>query len=286
MAQTAYIPAGIKLLGVGGYDSDGIFAGGSATAPVAGDATGSSLRRLAGAQTVPIAAADSEVLTPQGDDIPLPPFDFGPSTLPTGELQIAVEDLASMAYLQNTKVQTVGFMGVAGIQPEAPVLENVFVIAQGRANSYDLANSSQGSAQNVAYLSLRTTLRPRGRDAFTSRSLSVINYTMTTVGYGQHSPWGVTFTQANNGFDATAIMVIPSDYDIWFHRWTGNNVVGAFNLDPLYLPVSQATTLIWVERIQLTAGTDYTVNTTTGAVTFTTPPANNARIVCAYAFVN
>ena len=177
-------------------------------------------------------------------------------------------------------------MSLAGIQVEAPVLENVFVLAQGRANSYDLANSSQGSAQNVAYISLRTTLRPRGRDAYTSRSLSVINYTMTTVGYGQHSPWGVTFNQANNGFDATAILVVPSDYDIWFHRWTGNNVATVFNLNPLYLPVSQATTLIWVERIQLTAGTDYTVNTTTGAVTFNSAPALDARIVCAYAFFN
>lgn len=274
--MAAVISAGFKYCFYGTLDSSGYLVGGTDTAPVAGNQTGSPMLRLEGASTAPVALADAEVITVIGDDEPLVTFQFSPATLPAGVMEMVVRNRTFEALIQGTQVQTLGDLDISVLQPTDQAFTDMVLILSRRAKSW--TPSSRGVKKWENLLVMRPTITPLFSE-FQTRANTPYRYGIATS-QGDRLPWGVTLIESVNGTTAAPLIVLDGDNPVTMHRFTGNNSATVFNL--AYEPVSGAKTKVAVNGVLQTLTTNYTVDTAAKTVTFLVAPASSAIIVVFY----
>lgn len=283
MPTTETIEAGFDRIDGGYNDANGYYQGTDPlAAPSAGDQDGSGMFRLVGAQTVPLAPSEAEVVNVLGDDEPLTQFSFESPDLPSGVLQTATENLTLEANSQGTKVETLGDLTIGVRQPTGTTPASLCLAFQRQAKDWTIG--ALGVSKRSGLWVPRAELRPRGPADLTQRQHSPTQWNIVTS-KSDRKPWGATLSSATNGTTSAALIPIKSSYILQLHRWTGDNSETDFFLP--YVAVGTSTTLfIFIDGQIFHPTTHYTVttNTPTGKTTiaFLSAPANGAIINCVY----
>lgn len=264
------IGAGFRFNFYGVIDSNGYFIGGTATAPTAGNQTGSGMIRLQGSRTLPVNIPEPENQVVTGDDEPEVSFDFAAEDLPNGILETSVRNNTFEALAQKTKVQTLGDLEISTLDPKDRGSETLCFLLSRRAKSW--AAGSQGVKKWECLFAALASVTPL-YTTVEQRTFTPYQYKINLSKSGR-TGWS-TVSENLHGTTAAPLFPIDSDNPLYLHRWTGDNSEDAFT--QTYAPVSQAKTYVFVNDVQQTAGVAYTLSGST--FTFTTPPASSAVIV-------
>jgi hypothetical protein len=266
------IAAGFKINFYGVTDSDGYFIGGTATAPVAGNQTGSGMIRLRGSRTIPLQIPEPTIDTVLGDDEPEVSFEFDADSLPDGVLETSVRSNVFEALAQKTKVRTLGDLEVSVIAPANRGSESMCYLLSRRAKSW--APGTEGVKKWESVFIPRASTTP----LFTNieqRTFTPYQYKINLSKSGR-TGWSTVSTNLH-GTTAAPIFPIDSDNPLYLHRWTGDAAETAFTLT--YPPVSGAKTYVFVNDILQTVTTDYTVSGKILTFEAGSTPASDAVII-------
>lgn len=274
MAPNRYISAGTQYAFFGFVDTAGNLLGSSVTAPANG--SGSNMIRLLGIQQANPGPVEGEDVNIEGDDGSLGKIEFGPGETPSFVITLGAFDLETDAKLQSTLVETIGDIKLGVLQPNDPTYPDGCLIIQAKSKSKDGATG--GAKSWSGYIIPLASVQPLGREEYSGRTAGANRLRVTTQ-VASKKNWGVTITEIVNGTNGAPLLPFTSDNPIAMARYTGTGAGSqTFTLDPL--PVSLAKTIIVSNTAVLTPTTDYTVNTTTGLITFVTnPPAGSKTII-------
>jgi hypothetical protein len=275
-APNKHIAAGTQLAFLGLVDSQGFFLG--KTASTAQNKS-EGMIRLSGIQTANPGPIEGEDVPVEGDDAVLGKFQFAAADTPSFIANTGVFDLTTDALLQGTSVESLGDIRIGVAQPNDPVYADACMIIQGKAKSFDDGNV--GVSAWMGYIIPLLTAQPLGRETFEGRT-AASNRVKVVTQAASRKPWGVTITTAVLGTTGAPLLPFTADNPLTMHYFRGNAAIDTVTLD--FTPVSQAKVIIHKETQLLTAGVDFTVNTSTKVVTFTSPPAANTRCVILYEF--
>ncbi len=269
MATTVdgHIESGFNTIYVFRKNTNGVMVGSDTTEPVAGASDGTAGIRLEGAMTVPIGLPDSEVIAPLGDDEPTIQEDFGEATLPSGILQLTARNLFLEAMVQGTNVHTSGNILAGVLAPQTRQLADLAMLLGRRSKTW--SPGDRGVAKRGLLFLPSITLTPKGNADWTQRAHGPYQYSIATS-KGNVLPWGETFTQANQGTGAAALIPIEANFQYIANFFKGNGVNLTFNLT--HIPVI-TDTIIVTERIGAAAptvipGVDYAVTASPNLITF------------------
>jgi len=269
------IGAGFNLLHYMFFDTSGNFLGGSTTAPAAGLATGAPALRLVGARTLPVSIPEPDVVIASGDDQPLTSFEFDSEALPNGVMEVAQRNDVFERDVQGTKVVTSGAtgeirMGVYDPADRADV--RVGLLLQRRAK--DWASGNRGSVKKQSLFAPACTVKPLG-NAYEQRTFNGYGYAINLS--RADNAW-TSINDTEHGTTALSLIPIESAYNLMVCRWTGNAALQVFTL-----PIAFQTggdSYVWVNKVQQTVTTDYTIAGT--ALTFVGTPASAAVITAVW----
>lgn len=277
--ESGRIGAGFNTIYVFGKNENGVMVGSDATEPTAGASDGTSGLRMEGAMTVPIGLPDSEFVDVLGDDEPTVQFDFGESSLPSGMLELAVRNLDLEAMIQGTLVHTSGNIKSGVLAPQTKQLADLAMLLGRRAKTWQPGD--RGVQKRELLFLPAITLTPKGSADWTQRAHGPYRYAISTS-KGNILPWGATFTQADQGTDAAALIPVEANYQYVANFFQGNGVNLTFNLTNI--PVV-ADTAIVTERIGAAAptvvpGGNYAISASPNLITFGggNAPANGAIV--------
>lgn len=268
------IGAGFKFLFYGVVNANGYLIGNTADGPSAGDQDGEPMLRLTGARTIPIQAAEDEVVTVTGDDEPMTTFDFPAGTLPSGVFEQSERDMDFEALVQGTKVQSIGDLNVSPLMPSDASKPDLCYLIQRRAKKWE--SGSRGASAWEIYFVPKAKTTPLGANV-EQRTFSPYRYSFTTS-KSDRLPWGATFTEAAHGTTSAPFVVVESDNPVHLHAFQGDNSETVFNL--AYTPKAAAKVHVYVDGVKQTVTTDYAVSG--NVVTFVAAPADGARILVLY----
>lgn len=250
------IAAGFRFLHYGVAGSAGYMIGNTAAGASTGTLQG--LARLEGARTMPVNIPETETLTVSGDDQPLVQFQFDAEDLASGVFQMAVRDAAFEALIQGTAVETLAGASFGVLQPDNPSPPDMVLVAQRHSKKW--ATGVRGvKAWEVTIIPkaqvspLYTTIEQRAFQPYQYK------YTSSKA---DTKPWGATFTEALNGAQQGAAIVVDSDYPIYMVAIKGDGVTTDFTLP--FAPVSAANNMaVFVGQLQKYVTTHWTVSGTT-----------------------
>ena len=269
MATTVdgHIESGFNTIYVFAKNTNGVMVGSDTTEPTAGASDGTAGIRLEGAMTVPIGLPDSEVIAPLGDDEPTIQEDFGEATLPSGILQLTARNLYLEAMVQGTVVHESGNIKAGVLAPQTRQLADLAMLLGRRSKTW--SPGDRGVKKRGLLFLPSITLTPKGNADWTQRAHGPYQYSIATS-KGNVLPWGETFTQANQGTGAAALIPIESNFQYIVNFFKGNGVQLTFNLT--HIPVVTDTTIV-TERIGAAAptvvpGGNYAVSAAPNLLTF------------------
>src|SRR4030042_679082 len=214
------VSAGAASVYYGAVDSTGYLIGSTATAPTAGNQIGSSMAELEGVKEFPFVPNAPDRLNITGDDGAIAQFLWNPIELPTGDTTFAVNDMDFAALAMSTLVHDIGGYEFLGIQPGDVTYQDLCILVTAQAKSR--TSGSLGSALFYTYLVMKTNAYYQGRDAFAERAEAAFIYNLI-ANKADVYPWGLAFSDANNGDDEFVVMEFTSAYRPMIQRWTGNN---------------------------------------------------------------
>jgi len=264
------IGAGFRYMRYGVNNDDGIFIGGTTTVPVAGNQTGSGMIRLDGARTLPVNIPEPDVEPVTGDDEPMVTFEFDSETPISGAFEMAVRNNTFEALIQGTKVETIGDADLGILDPKDRASQSMCLLLSRRAKSW--ATGEEGAKKWENLYIPRCTIKPLYTD-IQQRTFTPYQYAINLSRSGR-TGWS-TVSINLHGTTAASLFPIDSDNPLYQHRFTGDNAEQDFTLT--YEPVSGAKTYVYVNDVQQTVTTDYTVSGK--VVSFVSAPASDAVIV-------
>lgn len=267
------IAAGNQQAWLGFLDTNGFLLGGNTSAPSTG-AAGSGMLRIVGIKAAPVAIPEREIVQVTGDDDLLGEFDFASLNSRAFMIEVAVQDLTLEGRLLNMPVDTAfagsGLMGYLDTTSTAEY--DACLLFQSRSKKQDSGLVGKKAWSGI-YIP-QATVQPLGRNGFDERGAAIYRY-MVTPQLTSRNAWGVTMTN-NSGTETSArFRTFSTDYPVYLHRWTGNGVATAFNLD--VTPVDTTTIAVWSSTGA--AQTINSVSTSGKTVTLNSAPANNLGLV-------
>lgn len=267
------IAAGFRYLFYGVVDSDGKFIGSTATAPAAGDQSGSGMARLAGARTLPVAVPEPEIVVVSGDDQPLVTFEFDAEALPSGIFEMAVRNTAYDNLIQSTTAFTIGDTTNTVLNPRDRDSQSMCFLMNRRAKKWE------AGVQGAKAWEVLTIPRATSKALFaeiTQRTFNPYRYGIY-LDMSDRTLWS-TIREADWGTTAGAMFLTDADNPMHIQRFTGDNSEQDFTLD--FPPVSGAKTYVYVNDIKQTVTTNYTVSG--NVLSFVAAPGTSAVIVAFY----
>ena len=264
-------------------DSGNLVGGESATAPTAGDTNGNAMVQLKLIKDFPLAPVEPESVPVTGDDGIASKFKFKPSDFPENQMTFGSGDLDFNALVQSTLVQDVAGWSFGSVQPADPIYRQMIYIVQG--NSFSQENASLNTAEWYVQIMLNVQTAPLHRGSFTERAAGDFLYS-NTMNEASNTPWGVDFTDVDDGTAAMVAMEFFSQYPVTIHRFTGNNIETDYILD--LTPVDSADWMVvTLDGVVKTYTTDYTITAATKIVAFEAGsiPTDGAIIEIFYGFV-
>lgn len=222
------------------------------------------LTRLEGARTMPVNIPETETLTVSGDDQPLVQFQFDAEDLASGVFQMAVRDASFEALIQGTAVESLAGSSVGVLQPDNPAPPDMVLVAQ--------RNSKKWAAGVRGVKAWEITIIPKVQitplyTTIEQRTFQPYQYKYTSS-KADTKPWGATFTEALNGAQQGAAIVVDSDYPIDIAAIQGNGSTTSFALP--FAPVSASYMAVFVGQLQKYVTTHWTISGNT--ITFLAAP--------------
>lgn len=267
------IAAGFRYLWYGVIDSSGYFIGSTTTAPVAGNQAGSSMLRLDGARTLPVNIPEPDIVVVSGDDEPMVSFEFDSENLPSGAFEVAQRNNTFDTLIQGTTVETIGDIEMYTLDPKDRESQSMCMLLSRRAKSW--LSGTKGVKKWENLFIPRCTIKP----LFTTieqRTFTPYQYAIN-LSRSDRSGWS-TISESLHGTTAASLLPIDSDNPLMpLARFTGDGAETDFTLP--FAPVSGAKTYVFVNDVQQTVTTDYTVSSTTLAFEGGSTPASDAVIV-------
>jgi hypothetical protein len=231
---------------------------------------------VTGVKAITLNVPENQIIVHVGDDQAFAQDFLPPNTLPSGSFTTAKANQTLDALLSNTLVDTIGetemdgqFTDKAGYEIDAMMEyhRQALVTQPGDADF--------GSRRWQNFWVMRSRITPQGNSP-DQGSDDVNNYQMVPTP-AIETPWGVTFSEEDNGFGRAVRVRTTSEYPQMLDTFTGNNTVTDFVVN--YTPISVAKTKAWVNGV-LTAVSSVTPSTKT--VTFSPAPANVADVRILY----
>jgi hypothetical protein len=268
------IAAGFKYLRYGVINEDGIFIGSTTTVPPVGTTTNGGMARLAGARTMPIQIGETVVEPADGDDETLVTFEFDPPGLPNGVFEMAVRNNVFEALTQGTKINTLSSDAeISMIDPADRDSQTMCLLGSRRAKSWK--SGEKGSKKWENFYLPNCTIKPLGISPV-QRSYTPYNYSIN-LSKSDRLGW-TTVNNSEHGTTAVPAAYIDSDNPLHLHRGTGDAATTTFDVD--FPPVSGAKSYVFVNDLQQTVTTNYTLSGV--QFTFLVAPASNAVIAFLY----
>ncbi len=279
--------AGAASVYYGAVDSTGYLIGSTASAPAAGNQTGSSMAQLEGVKNFPFVPNAPDRLNITGDDGAIAQFLWNPIELPTGDATFAVSDMDFAALAMSTLVDaSVGGYEFLGLQPASVTYQDMCLLVTAQAKSR--TSGSVGSSLFYNYLIMKANAYYQGRDAFAERAEAAFIYNLI-ANKSTNYPWGLAFSDANNGDTEFVVMEFTSAYRPMIQRWTGNNAQTTYNLSKNIAEDAANNILVYEAGVAITyaagapgAGEFGVTEAGTDTIVFGTAPANNAKVVALY----
>lgn len=267
------IGAGFRFNWYGVIDSSGYFIGSTTTAPAAGNQSGSSMLRLDGSRTLPVNIPEPDIVVVSGDDEPMVSFEFDSEDLPNGVLELAQRNNTFDALIQGTKVETIGDIEMSLLDPKDRDSQSMCLLLSRRAKSW--LSGSKGVSKWENIFIPRCTMKP----LFTTVEQRTFTPYQYAINLSRSDRTGWSTVSINlHGTTAASLFIIDSDNPLGpLSRFTGDAAETAFTLP--YAPVSGAKTYVWVNDVQQTVTTDYTVSGSTLTFEAGSTPASDAVIV-------
>jgi hypothetical protein len=274
MTDSGRIPAGFDLILYGVVDNDGFLIGGVADGAVAGSV--SSMKRLYGAKTAPVQVKEPEVVVATGDNDSLVSFQFEAAELPDGVLTIAPRDLDFDALVQGTATYALHQQKFGVLQPGNADPPNICLLLMRRAKTWGA--NSKGSEVWDCLLIPSCSITPLGSE-FTERAVNAEAYKIN-LSKASHFVWGETLAASNIGSNAAPIIRFDSDNPVHAVALKGDGATLAFSVP--YTPVSDARSMIHVNRVEKVVTTHWNLASKTFTFTGGNAPINGARGVIWY----
>lgn len=277
MAVKNRIAAGYEFTFYGVNDQNGYFHGNTVAGVVAGNADGQVMLRLETGRTVPLAIPEPEKVTPTGDNHPIVTFQFPSADLPSGILETAARNAEFEALCQGTKTLEIGNLRIGALNPSGTDAADMCLLLMRQAKTW--TPGSRGVSKWEAEFVNSCQITPLFAD-ITERQHSPYRYSVT-LSNSDRAVWGATWTTGEVGTEEMSQTPVDSDYPLMVQVWKGNAARTAFNL--AYTPETSGTAVIFVNGVQQTVTTDYTITGKT--LTFVSPPASGAYIHALYEVV-
>jgi len=278
--------AGAASVYYGAVDSTGYLIGSTATAPTAGNQTGSSMVQLEGVKNFPFVPNAPDRLNITGDDGAIAQFLWNPIELPTGDVTFAVSDQDFGALAESLLVHDIGGYSFLGIQPAAVTYQDLCLLVTAQAKSR--TSGSVGSSGYYNYLIMKANAYYQGRDSFAERAEAAFIYNLI-ANKADVYPWGLAFSDANNGDTEFVVMEFTSSYRPMIQRWTGNNVEVTFNLSKNIADDAANNIAVYEAGVAITwvtgapgAGQFGITEGATDTLVFGTAPVSGAKVVALY----
>lgn len=277
--MTDRIGAGFRLVLRGFFDSSGNFLGGTTSAPAAGVQAGSPMLRLQGGRVLPVQALEPEVVPADGDDETKVTFEFDPSGLPSGNLELATRDDAFEALVQGTKVWTDpdGNIRVGVYEPLDRSSEQVCLLATRRAKSWDTGTRGVKKFQHL--LIPQCNMKPLGNQ-YEQRAFNGYNYAIN-VSKSDMLPW-TTVNDTEHGTTGGGMFPIESDYPLMVQRWTGDGAETTFTMTRVR--ETGGSMVVFVNNVQQAETTNWTCADESSSLVFLVAPASSAEIVACWEY--
>lgn len=234
---------------------------------------------LDGALSLDATIPEPNRVSARGDDRVYHTFNLPPTEGATGELRLSKLHMAFAAAMAGTKVfgstpvRKIG-LGHEKIGLEKPVI--VYGSRQGIDSETGSAYFGQPVWQTYFYLNATLTLRP---PTLEDQAVGETVYTMT----GNDSTvdeLGTQFTEAVNGFTQAPFLIIITRNRFHLDAFLGDNSETEFTLS--YTPSSdtESKLIVSVDGVVQDSGWTHTA----GVVTFSSAPAEDAKILVEYEY--
>lgn len=258
-------------------DSAGIIGGTSGT--VAPGAAGSAgFRILAAKDAQNIGAPEPDAIPITGDDVYQGGFIFPSAAVRKFTATAAVLGLDINGYLNNIPPYAIGNSEVGFLDATPFTTLSLALLVTSQAKSAQGTDTGQGMFNGYIIPQIQGV--PLGRQTLQERAAG-INRIGFIENLAAQFPWGETFKLGIHFITQAVLIPWISSYRKAMHRFTGDNVTTVFG--PLLYPPATTSLLdivVYVNGYRQTA--NITVQQTAQTITFTTPPANNAKIAVYY----
>jgi len=221
-----------------------------------------------------------------GDDRFLGAFVWPLSASPSGSIEMAVYDQDLFVALEGTTKRTLGGAELHVLGGEEASPQDVCMIFQSEAKSR--TSGYVGLSKKFGLIIPKASVSVLGPSTLNERG--EINARLSvTIQTADQYPWGEAFSLANEGVTNGVMIPFTSDYWVDLHAFVGDGTATTVTLD--HTPAGDGTgtparVKVWKNGTALTVTTDFTVNTSTKVVTFTSAPAAGDKVEIWYEWVS
>lgn len=229
--------------------------------------------RLEGVSGVSPTIPDVQPISHIGDDRVFAQDFLPPNTAPSMTINTAKSNLTADATLTDTKVQTIGETKVGGFLTDKQGSEvDVLMLYYRQAIDTDASSAGFGTREWQVWMWPKVRIIPKGAGA--DQGAADQNQYNVIPTAARQFPWEVSFSEADNGFTESFGLRFTGENPPVLERWTGDGALATFNLT--WTPVSTDKFSAWENGTPLTVSSVDTANKT---VTFSTTPANAAKVI-------
>ena len=235
--------------------------------------------QISGALALSVTVPDPQRVVARGDDRAYHTFQLPPTENPTGELRVSKTNLDAIALLTSTeefgstKVRRMGF--ATDKQGDE---ETLFIWGCREATDSDEASATFGDRrwQTYIFLSCRAAVRPATME---DAAIGEFTYTLA-ANPSTLDEFGAAFSTAVHGFTKAPILMVVTKYKFFIDAFEGDGVETEFTLTKGASLQDDSFIQVYVDGV-VAAYTE-----TAGVVTFAVAPADGAKIIIEYDYLD
>lgn len=275
-----FIANGVDLGFYGFVNSSGYFRGNDPTTePAAGSGTGSPMKRVNGITQAPATVPAPTTQFVPGDNGTVGSFLNAPTETPSFALAKTVFDQLLGAYATGVKVFNHGNVSIVPLQPKNYDPPDMCWVLNSPSKKKDIG--VDGVKAWSGYFIPLSSAYELGRDSFATSQYATDQIQVAAT-FATRLIDGTPITNEDFSTPASPALYFTSNYPLLFERFTGDGIQDEFTLT--VPPAAAAELVICVNGVEQILTTDYTINLSTGLITFVDIPASASVIVCQVGF--
>ena len=234
---------------------------------------------IGGALALTLTIPDPQRVTARGDDRAYYTFQLPPTETPSGELRVSKTSSSVIALLSGTKVWGLSPQRKTGFATDKQGDESAIVLwGMRQAIDSDEASPTFGQQvwQTYILLNALATVRPA---AMEDAAVGEVTYSIA-ANDSSVDEFGKAFTIVTNGFTKAPYIMVVSRNKFGLDAFLGDNSETEFTLSHADAWDETGVTQVYIDGVAKSTPGDYSVSD--GVVTFTSPPADGAKIIVEY----